>query len=172
MTSLISDSSPFVYSPKASEKILGVFLARLHERLQPQFDLPLQRFYCGNHSMDFCIATRSNWNPDAQLYLTDPFFYIATVAPRNDHWLSWIYMRLCEPWLLDQDKQLMIFSIHPGFYGEPWGRKEINCQILVPNINNIVKEELEWYADQVDATQVNCSGLPGSKSHFASCFRR
>jgi len=170
MTSLISDSSPFVYSPKAAERILGKFLARLQKRLQPLYDLPLQRFYCGNHSMDFCTATRSNWNPDAQLYLNDPFFYIATVAPRNDHWLSWMYMRLFEPWLLDQDKQLMIFSIHLGFYGETWGRKEINCQILVPGITDIVKEELEWYANQVEATSVNCSGLPGAKSHWDSCF--
>ncbi|MBD3281382.1 hypothetical protein GF391_01415 [Candidatus Uhrbacteria bacterium] len=170
MTSLTSNSSPFVYSPKAAETILAEFLARLQSRLQPQFDLPLQRFYCGNHSMDFSPAARPNWNPEAQLYLADPFFYIATIAPRKNPWHSWLYIRIFEPWLLNQDDQIMIFSIHPGFYGELCGNKEINCQILVPNISNIVKEELGWYADQTNATQVNCSGLPGAKNHFTSCF--
>jgi hypothetical protein len=170
MSSLTSDSSPYVYSPKAAEKILTTFLARLHQRLQPQFDLPLQIFYCGNNSVDFSIARRSNWNPDAQLYLGDPYFYIATVAPRDDSWHSWLYIKLFEPWLLKDTKQIMLFSIHPGFYGDLWNQKEINCQILVPGITEIVKEELLWYANKVDATGVNCSGLPGAKSHWVSCF--
>ncbi|MDF1496429.1 MAG: hypothetical protein P1P90_00020 [Patescibacteria group bacterium] len=170
MSALIADSSPFVYSPKATERILGTFLARLQQRLQPQFDLPLKRFYCGNNSMDFSPAKRPNWNPEAELYLPDPYFYVATVAPRNDTFSSWLYIRLFEPWLLEDENQNMIFSIHPGFYGERYGRKEINCQILDPQIMDIARQELEWYAEKTDATQINCSGLPGAKNHFRSCF--
>ncbi|MFZ6015390.1 MAG: hypothetical protein ACOYUZ_03485 [Patescibacteria group bacterium] len=154
---------------KSDETILKDLLGRLQQRLQPQFDLPLKCYYCSY--LDWPgPAHRPSWNQDALKLLPDPFYYIAAFRPRKldclKHWIMW----LTEPWLLTDGDQLMIFSIHPGLYGWPNNRREINCHIYLPEIAFIVEQELKWYAEQVNATSINCSGLPGSKNHLASCF--
>lgn len=169
MTHALYDESVFVYQPKANQTILAQLLRRLQKQFQPLFSLPIKIFFCrGGH--DIAPVERPAWNLDAHFYLPDPYFYIATVAPRDDSWSSWLYIVLCEPWLLKDPKLTILFSIHPGFYGHLVGQKEVNCHIFVPEISDIAKKELAWYAEKVNATQVNCCGLPNAKNHFASCF--
>jgi len=167
--SVLHNLTPLVYEPAYHAHILRQLLKRIQQALQPLFDLPLGIFYCKS-GHDVAPVYRPEWNPEAHIILPDPYFYIATVAPRNDPWYSWIYINLFEPWLLEDPKLTILFSIHPGVYGHLFGRKEVNCHIFVPEIASIAKAELTWYADKIDASAVNCSGLPGAKNHFASCF--
>ncbi len=148
------------YDPPHNRYALQKMLARLQVQLQTHFDLPVESFHCSYHDWP-SSAVISNWNPEARIMLPFDFYYLATVKKRT----------LLERFRVTEDHQLMLFSINPGFFGSLWGRKEVCCHITVPNIAEIVKTELLWYADQTEATHINCTGLPGSKSHFASIFQ-
>lgn len=147
------------YDPPHNRRVLQKFLKRLQGQLQTRFDLPIKIFHCSYHDWP-SPAVISNWNSEARIMLPFDFYYLATVRKRT----------LLEKLRFNADHEVMLFSIIPGFFGSLWGRKEVCCHITVPNIEEIVKAELLWYADQTEATHINCTGLPGSKSHFESMF--
>ncbi len=48
-----------------------------------------------------------------------------------------------------------LFAINPGFYGGLYGNREIICAAFDRSILEIVKEEVQKYADAFQATAVN-----------------
>ena len=105
-------------------------LNRIRERGQSQFTNPL---------------TVEHYELDPEVWIpgNHPFFYIAEV--RKTYWLGII--------LRKQYRNL--FAINPGFYGGAYGKKEINCAVFDHSLLDIVKEEVQKYADIFQATAVN-----------------
>lgn len=148
-------------NPDLEKQALLKMLTRLRNYCDILFDNPVQIFFCKDYYDWPGPADRPSWNKDAWLILPDDFYYLATVRRRG--WFE----RLRYP---DPNHQVMIFSIHPKFYGTAYGRKEINCHVLDPRIRFLADRVLRDYANECNATAINCSGLPGAKSHLASYF--
>jgi len=105
-------------------------LNRIRERGQSQFTNPLK---VEHYEPNFVI-----WTLDDQ-----PLFYIVEV--RTKYWLG----------IIPRRQYRMLFAINPGFYGSAYGKKEINCAVFDRSLLDIVKKEVQKYADAFQATAVN-----------------
>lgn len=105
-------------------------LNQIRERSQPQFTNPLTVVY---------------YEPDPYEWVPGhhSFFYIAEVSTK---YLFGIF---------PQRQRRKLFAINPGFYGGAYGKKEINCAVFDRSLLDIVKGEINKYADIFQATSIN-----------------
>ncbi len=103
--------------------------AQLTKRGQAQFTNPLEVKY---------------YEPDPEMLLLGhySFFYIAEV--RKTYWLG----------IIPRKQYRTLFTINPGFFGGAYGKKIINCGVFDRSLLDIVKEEVQKYADAFQATAV------------------
>lgn len=73
----------------------------------------------------------------------NPFFYIAEI--RDTYWLGFIHR---------ERYYRKLFAIFPGLSGGAYGKKEVICSIFNPSLLEIVKEEIQKYADIIQASAV------------------
>ena len=106
-------------------------LNRIRERGQQLFTDPL--------AVEYYEFDTEIWIPGEH-----PFFYIAEV--RTKYRLFGIIRR----------KQYRhLFAIYPEFYGGAYGKKESNCTVFDRSLLEIVREEVQKYADAFRATAIN-----------------
>ncbi len=113
---------------KTQNRALFEALTHIKNRGQQYFSNPLEVKYCDPY-----------YGPGS----LHPFYYLAEI--KMERWLG----------LIPRKKQCMIFGIFPGFCGEAFGRKEINCDVFNRSVLDIIKDEIKKYADTFQATAVN-----------------
>lgn len=126
-----------IVSEEPRERALQETLHRIIERAQPHFARPLEI---------------GHYEPDNDFYIPfdHPYFYIA--EPFTTRWLG----------IFPRKSHRILFYIYPALYGSALGRREINCGVFDRSVLNIIKEEVQRYADAFRATDVNL------KQEFAS----
>lgn len=105
-------------------------LDRIRGRAQSQFANPL---------------TIEHYQPDPREWFPGhhPFFFIAEV--RTKYWLG----------IIPRKQRWNLFAIYPGFAGSAYGLREIDCAVYNRSLLEIVREEVQKYADAFQATTIN-----------------
>lgn len=108
-------------------------LNRIRKRGRPHFTNPLKVVHYESDEM-WCISG------DCQ----HPVFHIVEVHETKACWIG----------IIPSKQYRTLFTIYSGFYGDH-NKKEINCSVFDRSLLDIVKEEIQKYADAFQATAVN-----------------
>jgi hypothetical protein len=100
---------------------------RICERAQPQFANP--------------IKVELSTDPETGGFVRDPMFLLV-VEVETKPWLG----------IISRRRRQNLFLIDSGFWGSAKGMREVRCSVYCSSLLEIVKEEVQKYADDFHAT--------------------